>query len=375
MTTFDRYLLRRFWHVFGIGFFATVGLYVVFDGFTNVDAFQKRTDAGGIDTLVMLERMAQFYACQATVIFDLVAPILTVVSTMVVFALLQKNREIHPILSAGVPTFRLIVPMLIGSLGVSGLLMLNQELVFPMVATELLKPIGMSADEGQSVQTRRDFSSNIEIAGQKLVLAEQKLTSAEFLLPAPEVVAEITLLKAGEAVYHRKNQHRPAGWQLQQTVPKFSSLRLTPAGAKKVLPVANRDDIFVVTDIGCEQLIGSASSYRYQSTLDLIERLRNPSFSVMSARAQVLHLHERVTRPLANLLAVCLAVPLVLRKESFSLITNLAVCTGVMVLMMALREGSIYFGRMNWISQELAVWLPIIVSGGLIAWFSDRVLT
>jgi len=40
VTTFDRYLLRRFWHVFGIGFFATVGLYVVFDGFTNVDAFQ-----------------------------------------------------------------------------------------------------------------------------------------------------------------------------------------------------------------------------------------------------------------------------------------------------------------------------------------------
>ena len=98
VTTFDRYLLRRFWHVFGIGFFATLGLYVVFDGFTNVDAFQKRTDAGGTETLVVLERMAQFYVCQATVIFDLVAPILTVVSTMVVFALLQKNRELHPIL-------------------------------------------------------------------------------------------------------------------------------------------------------------------------------------------------------------------------------------------------------------------------------------
>ena len=375
MTTFDRYLLRRFWHVFGIGFFATVGLYVVFDGFTNVDAFQKRTDAGGTETLVVLERMAQFYVCQATVIFDLVAPILTVVSTMVVFALLQKNREIHPILSAGVPTFRLIVPMLIGSLGVSGLLMVNQEFVFPAVATELLKPMGMTADEGQSVQTRRDFLSNIEIAGQKLILAERKLTNAEFLLPAPEIASEITLLKAGEAVYHRKSPQRPAGWQLQRPVPKLTELRLTAAGSKRLLPVADRDDIFVVTDIGCEQLIGSAGSYRYQSTLDLIERLRNPSFSVTSMRAQVLHLHERVTRPLANMLAVCLAVPLVLRKESFSLITNLAVCTGVMVLMMALREGCVYFGRMNWVSQDLAVWLPIIVGGGLIAWFSDRVLT
>jgi lipopolysaccharide export system permease protein len=375
VTTFDRYLLRRFWHVFGIGFFATVGLYVVFDGFTNVDAFQEGTGSGGANALLVLERMAQFYACQATVIFDLVGSILTVVSTMVVFALLQKNREIHPILSAGVPTFRLIVPMLVGSLTVSGLLMLNQEVVFPSLAMELLKPIGTTADEGQAVQTRRDFSSNIEIAGQKLILSERMLANAEFLLPAPEVVAEITMLKAGAAVYHRKNEQRPAGWLLQRTVPKFSELRLTAAGAKKVLPVANQEDIFVVTDIGCEQLVGSASSYRYQSTLDLIERLRNPSFSVMSARTQVLHLHERVTRPLANLVAVCLAVPLVLRKESFSLITNLAVCAGVMVVMLGLREGCVYVGRMNWISQDLAVWLPIIISGGLIAWFSDRVLT
>ena len=179
VTTFDRYLLRRFWHVFGIGFFATVGLYVVFDGFTNVDAFQDR--AGGASALVVLARMAQFYAYQATVLFDLVAPILTVVSTMVVFTLLQKNREIHPILSAGVPTFRLIVPLLIGTLAVNGLLMLNQEIVFPELAGELLKPIGSTAHDGQEVQTRRDFSSHIEISGQKLFMAERTLRNAEFL--------------------------------------------------------------------------------------------------------------------------------------------------------------------------------------------------
>jgi lipopolysaccharide export system permease protein len=119
----------------------------------------------------------------------------------------------------------------------------------------------------------------------------------------------------------------------------------------------------------------AASSHRYQSTLDLIERLRNPTFSVMTTRTQTLHLHERLTKSLANLLAVCLAVPLVLRKESFSLITNMAICCLVMVVMVAVKEGSVYFGRMNWIPQDLAVWLPIIVCGGLVAWFSDRVQT
>ncbi|HLQ44999.1 MAG TPA: LptF/LptG family permease, partial [Planctomycetaceae bacterium] len=362
MTTFDRYLLRRFWHVFGIGFFATVGLYVVFDGFTNVDAFQDR--AGGASALVVLGHMAQFYAYQATVLFDLVAPILTVVSTMVVFTLLQKNREIHPILSAGVPTFRLIVPLLIGTLAVNGLLMLNQEMVFPELAGELLKPIGSNAHDGQEVQTRRDFSSHIEISGQRLFLTERTLRNAEFLLPAPELVSEITTLKCEQAVYQRKSRQRPAGWHLQGAVPRVSELRLTPAGRKLLLPTVEADEVFVVTDIGCEQLLDVATSYRYQSTVDLIERLRNPTFSAMTARSQVLHLHERLTRPLFSVLAVCLAVPLVLRKESFSLITNLAACTGVMMFVLVLKEASVYLGRMNWVSQDLAIWLPIIVSGG-----------
>ena len=377
MTTFDRYLLRRFWHVFGIGYFATVGLYVIFDGFTNVDAFQGRAKAG-TSALVVLGSMAQHYACQSTLLFDMVGPFLTVISTMVVFALLQKHREIHPILSAGVPTFRLIVPMLVGTLIVNGLLIVNQEVVFPALSAELLKPMGTNSSDGQPVKSQRDFSSHIEIAAQQLFLADHRLQNAEFLLPAPELVSEITTLKASEAVYRRKSKQLPAGWLLKHAKPQFDDLRLTPAGAKVILPVNHEDEVFVKSDVGCELLLeGSmaASSYRYRSTIDLVERLRNPSMSVMTTRAQTLHLHERLTRTLANLLAVCLTVPLVLRKESFSLITNMAICCLVMVLMIAVREGTVYFGRMNWIQQDLAVWLPIILCGGLIAWFSDRVQT
>ncbi len=377
MTTFDRYLLRRFWHVFGIGYFATVGLYVIFDGFTNVDAFQNRAKAGA-SALAVLGRMAEYYACQTTILFDMVGPILTVISTMVVFAMLQKNREIHPILSAGVPTFRLVVPMLFGTLLVNGLLMMNQEFLFPRLSAELLKPIGMASADGQPVKTQRDFSSHIEIAAQQLFLADQRLVDAEFLLPAPELVSEITSLKAGEAVYRRKSKELPAGWQLKRAAPKFDELRLTLAGSKVILPLDDANEVFVKSDISSDLLLDgpmAASSYRYQSTMDLVERLRNPSMSVMTMRTQTLHLHERLTKPLANLLAVCLTVPLVLRKESFSLITNMAICCLIMVLMIAVKEGTVYFGRMNWIPQDLAVWLPIIVCGGLIAWFSDRVQT
>ena len=37
VNTFDRYLLKRYLHVFAIGFIATYGLYIVFDAFSNAD--------------------------------------------------------------------------------------------------------------------------------------------------------------------------------------------------------------------------------------------------------------------------------------------------------------------------------------------------
>lgn len=373
MTTIDRYLLGRFWHVFGIGYVATVGLYVVFDGFTNIDAFQDRS--GGANSLVVLGRMAEFYGYQSLVMFEMVGPILTVIATMVVFSLLIKNRELNPILAAGVPAARLVLPMLIGTLAVNGLLMLNQEVLLPAVADELLKPMGSGTEDTQRVFVRRDFSSHIEISGEGLVLTEQKLLHPEFLLPAPEINAEITTLRAEHAIYHRKTKQRPAGWHLKEVTPGFDNLRLTAAGQKVVLPLEEPDDLFVVTNVSSEQLSGMVSAYRYQSSWELVDRLRNPSFSTMTARSQVLHLHERMTRPLGNLLAVCLAVPLILRRESFSIIANMAVCCGIMLCLMALAQAAIYLGRINWLSLDFAIWLPIIVCGGMVAWFSQRMQT
>ncbi len=370
VTTIDRYLLGRFWHVFGIGYIATVGLFVVFDSFTNIEAFHSRS--GGTSVLV---RMVQYYSYQSLLLFELVGPILTVIATMVVFALLQKNRELNPILAAGVPTMRLVVPMLIGAMTVNGLLMLNQELLLPSVAEELLKPIGSSATDAQRVSVRRDFSSHIEISGEGLIVAEHKLVRPEFLLPAPEVNSEITIVKAEHAVYHRKTAQQPAGWLLTGVTPPFQELRLTSAGQKIVLPRDEPEEVFIVTDVDSNQLSGSMSSYRYKSSWDLVEGLRNPSFSLLTARSHVLHLHERLTRPLGNLLVVCLTVPLVVRRESFSIITNLARCVGIMLCLLVVAHTCNYLGRVHWMSLDLAAWMPIIISGGMVAWCWDRVQT
>ena len=110
-SIFDRYLLRRYLSTFLILFVSTYGLYVVIDGFSNVDDFQVRADTTG----EMLQAMAKHYSYQSTAFFNMMAPILAIISVLVVVAMLYKQTEITPMLSAGVPVSRLMRPFLAGA--------------------------------------------------------------------------------------------------------------------------------------------------------------------------------------------------------------------------------------------------------------------
>ena len=84
MTTFDRYMIRTFFHVFVICFVSTYGLYIVIDGVTNFDAFEQTYSARG--SLVIFAKMAEHYLFHSLLYFDLVGPIVTILSVIVAFA-------------------------------------------------------------------------------------------------------------------------------------------------------------------------------------------------------------------------------------------------------------------------------------------------
>src|SRR5690606_12437881 len=125
--------------VYVILFLTGFGLFVVIDVFANIDDFTEGRD----DMLGLVAAMAGFYGYQSSLFFDLIGSILAVVATMAVFALLQKHSEIHPILAAGIPTWRLILPILVGTVLVTGAIVLNKELVLPRIYHMLQAPRGV----------------------------------------------------------------------------------------------------------------------------------------------------------------------------------------------------------------------------------------
>jgi lipopolysaccharide export system permease protein len=373
VNTFDRYLLKRYLHVFAIGFIATYGLYIVFDAFSNADEFQDRN--GGSGTLVMLGRMAQHYGFQAFPFLDLVGPILIVLSAIAVFAILFRQSEIYPILSAGIPAWRLAVPVIIGTLSIVAALTINQELVIPSIANRLQARRDHDKTTGHLVQRARDFVSHVEIGGDRLYLAERKITKAKFLLPAPHLVREPVTLSAEYAIQVAARGQRPAGWLLKGVTQKFDELPLTESGNSLVFAAQAGDDLFVATDVTVDQLHNRTASFKYLSTAELIERIQNPAFGLVSIRSQTLHLHERLTKPVLIVMSVLIAIPLTIRRESRGLLLNIASAAAVLAVLFVLAQSSMYLGRLNVVSLDLAAWLPVVVTGICGAWFSASIQT
>lgn len=366
MTTFDRYLLHRFLHTFVILFITFFGLYVVIDGFTNVDNFQEGTS----DPLVVLQRMGSYYSYQSSLLFHLVGPTLAVCSVMVVSALLVKNSEYQPILAAGVPLVRLTLPFIVGLLAVTAATVANQELVIPRIAHRLQgERSEFAATVMQEVTPQHDYATGIVISGQSLDINGRKILAAEFVLPCPELVEALTTVSAESARYVPETSKNPAGWVLTHTSPgKWSEIPLTDPGVDIVVPVAGSDEIFIRSDISFDLVCDNSRNATYQSTPEIVRRIRNPALSRNVARDQTFLLHRRLVQPVLNLIAGLACIPLVIRRESRSLVGSLAMAAAVQAVMLGVLHGASALGGTGIVPADIAAWLPIIVCGTIAAW-------
>jgi lipopolysaccharide export system permease protein len=368
-TTFDRYLIARYLQIFVILFVSMFGLFVVIDGFSNVDEFQEHAQT----TLNLLARMGSYYAYQSSLFLDMCGPILTVIDAMIVFALLLRNSELHPVLAAGVPTWRLLVPVIISTAFVNGLMTVNQELIIPRISDVLQTPRDSLMKGATEIEPLTDPSSGIHIDGQELSLNPQLIKNAQFVLPA-DIAQDITTLKAAQAAYYPARPGHPAGWLLKNAETTFSQLTLNDEGRKLVLAMQEPKQLFVVSELSFDLLYNRLQSSKLISTAELVRRMKSPAFGLATTRLAQ-HLHARLVRPLANLLAALLAIPLILRKESRGLIANMAIAAGVLTAMLGLSEAVAYCGKTGSITPELSAWIPIFLSGTLFTWLTGIMQT
>jgi lipopolysaccharide export system permease protein len=256
------------------------------------------------------------------------------------------------------------------------LLIVNQEFVMPRIAVQLQAPRGSDHAKVQRVEPVYDYSNYLmHIDGERVIVEERRLKEASFNLPE-ELARDVCTLRAESAIFVPASDHNPSGWLLQNLTGVFDEQLLTEEGRKRVIPRDNGKDVFIVSDVSFDQLYNRGRNLKLLSSAQLVERIRNPSTGLIPLRGQSLALHARVTRPLLSLLSLSIALPLVMRRESRSLIGNMAICALVLGFFYVFTQGCLIMGSSGLIPRpDLAAWIPVIASGVASVWTSGYVQT
>ena len=372
--TYDRYLLRNFLHTFGVCFIAMFGLVAVIDLFENLDEFLEINGPKGPLSLVQL--IVTLNAYRSILFLDRAGPALTVISVMTVLILLQRSGELHPLLAAGIPMYRILRPMVYAAIGVNALIVFNQEVLVPRVAFREHE-IRHQNDLSQSqVESLTDHRTRISIDGDTVKVAERVIEKPVCVLPAPSLVTELTTLEAPSATFYPAKGNRPAGWLLRDvTYPPVAEIsrNLTDRGREMVY--VRGDHVFVASDVTCDQLFKRSSSFTSLSTSDLLQRIKCPAISLVSVYRLVLYVHSRFTQPILNVIAVLLTIPLMVRRESPGLAVDSSLCCFVLAILFAVAQGFQSLGASHVVSPELAAWAPVVIGGTMSAWLSGVIRT
>ena len=375
MRILDRERYRAFFKAYVICFTALVGLYVVIDAFSNFDEFSKRAE-GAVE---MFTIMGRFYLVHMSQFYDRLCGVIGMMAAIFTVTWMQKNNELLAMLAAGVSTQRVIRPVWISALVVSGLAVVNQEFIMPPLGEELQKSHDDDGLRKVLVYSRYD-AHGILIHGREADRGAKTVLNFNATLPVG-IFGAIRELEAKQARYIPDAAVRAplrGGWLLR-------GAKLTPPVDDEMLkesvltrlknsqgfppPVGEMPDLggetyFLHSDLKFESVTRNREWFEYAPTWELIRGLNDPVNEPEKQEIAVF-LHGRILRPLVSLNLLLLSLPLVLGGYGRNMFINLGLSLGTSALFYGLGFLCRYLGSNSVISPELSAWAPLIGFGSL----------
>jgi lipopolysaccharide export system permease protein len=294
---------------------------------------------------------------------------------------MQKNNELLAMLAAGISAHRIIRPVWISALLVSGLAVINQEFIMPPLGEELQKSHDDDGLRKVIVQSKYD-SQDILIHGREADRNAKTILTFNSTLP-PSLFGELHELVAKQARYIPETAVRcpmRGGWLLRGAAlnqpiadellkPGKSVLCRLDSDKGFPAPVGDRPDLggetyFLTSDLDFDSVTRSRQWYCYAPTWDLLTGLYDPTNGTEKQEIAVF-LHTRILRPFASLNLLLLSLPLVLGGYGRNMFINLGLSLGTSALFYGFNFMCNYLGTNGHITPEQAAWTPLMLFGSL----------
>jgi len=351
----DRLLFTAFLKAYAICLVSLLSLYVVIDLFMNLEDFAAHVS--GI--LPVMGNIAKYYGYKVVQIFDRLCEAIVLLAAAFTVAWVQRNNELLPLLSAGVPTRRVILPVLVGAAVLIALGVANQEFLIPRIADALLADRDDPLGEKTLVVAGAYDSTGIHIEGSEA--RRNGLTVRPLFVTVPETLADGLLhLTARESRYvpAEPGRRESGGWLMTGVNPPVVE-NLPPS----LIQLDPGQFFLKTTDVDFDVLTRNRQWFMFASTSRLRELLSRPDARRLAALA--VQFHMRLTRPILGLLLVVLGLSVILRDQNRNVFIGTGLCLANCALFFAAIFACKHLGDNEYLSPALAAWMPVLLFGPL----------
>jgi lipopolysaccharide export system permease protein len=362
----DRQLVFAYFKAYVICLVSLLSLYIVVDLFTNLDDFTHKHR----DLPSALRHIGTYYGFRSAQIFDQLCEVIVLLAAMFTMAWMQRNNELLPLLSAGVSTHRVVLPVLLCACFMLSLAVLNQELIIPRIGFRLLADKDDFNGDKEIIQLQGAHEPNgTLIHGERA--SRKGMIVKRFCVTFPEQVARTLLsLEAKEARYLPPGSGpRSGGWLLTGTQPPV----LDNWDKPELLEMIDAGKFFLPTrEVDFDLLTRGLKWFRVASTARLHRELQRADSSRLGAMAVLFHM--RLTRPILGLILVVMGLAVILRDQNRNVFISAGLCLVLCALFFIAIFACQKLGEQH-ISPALAAWLPVLAFGPLAFVMFDAVHT
>ena len=349
-TILDDYVLRDFTLYLGMIVAAFLMLLLVFTLFELLGDIM-RNQVSPLTVGEYLLNVVPYFLYNTT-------PLSMLLAVLVTFGLLQRSNEITAIKATGISLYRIIVPVLIASTLVAGVLFLSDQLYLPY--TNKRQDALRNRIKGKPAQTylRPDrkwiFGQHSDIYYYQFFDPDRDVFGGVSVFQLDPHTFQITHRITADRAHWSESMGRwvyEQGWERSLSGPAIENYRKFDAATYPELaevPAYFKKEIKQSSEMSYEEL------HRY------IHDLEQSGFDVVRLRVQ---LQKKIAYPLITLVMAVVAIPFALSTGKRSAVAGVATAIGIGVVYWTISGLFEAMGNLSQLPPAVAAWSPDLVFG------------
>ena len=345
----DRYLVREYLMLMGLGLAVTATLFMVVDLVQTLDRYLRLKPP----LVYILEHF--LYRLPAALHESL--PVVTLVATLFLFLALGRYHELTALKAAGISLYRVSAPILGVGLVISVAAGCFQEIVLPILNDR--------GDEVDRVKIRGEAPRHLRLRQHLWVRhGDARFYRVELLNPGTSDMYGVTILELErdfrlvERLDARWAHSGPMGWTLSdgayRTVSAEDAVQTIPFSRTAIDLEENIEDFVRIEK--------PVSSMDFRELRDYIAQLRAAGFEI---RKYLVELYSKLSFPLVNLVMVLVAIPFALQSPRGGRLFGIGLAIAIMAGYLVVHFAALALARADLLPPLIAAWTANVIFMGI----------